>query len=190
MVWRGKNFTSRGVFTILLGGVFAKGANRTGMKKKLVLLLVIIITAVTIFAGCGGAQEIKRPKPEEGKITVEVTGSCEAVLNGDTLTVSGQTNLMDGTNGIISVLNANGITLEQQKITKNGDNLTWDFKVTEEWPEVVYGFITFDTQKSDGQPSEVKEAYGSKFQNLTGKDTIWDQKGVIVIFKSDEITVK
>ncbi|WP_147554014.1 hypothetical protein [Christensenella timonensis] len=158
------------------------------MKKKLILLLAVTMVAAFIFSGCNGAQEIKRPEPDG--TTTEATGSCQAVLNGDTLTVSGETNLMDGTNGIISVLNANGITLEQQKITKNGDNLTWDFKVVDEWPEVVYGFITFDTQKADGQPDEVKKAYGNKFQNLTGKHTIWDQKGVIAVFQSEEVKVK
>ncbi len=158
------------------------------MKKKLVLLLMVTIAAALIFTGCNGAQEIKRPAADG--TTTEATGSCKAVLNGDTLTVSGETNLMDGTNGIISVLNANGIMIEQQKITKNGDNLTWDFKKTDEWPEVVYGFITFDTQKSDGQPDAVKNAYGNKFQNLTGEHTIWDQKGVIVVFQSDEVKVK
>ena len=158
------------------------------MKKKLILLLVTIIAVVTVFTGCGGPQEIKRPEPDG--TTVEVTGSCEARLDGDKLIVTGETNLMDGTNGIASVLNANGITLEQQKFKKEGETLTFEFPVKSEWPEVVYAFISFDTQKSDGQSDEVKKAYGKQFQNLTGKNTIWNSQGVIAIFHSEEVKVK
>ena len=47
----------------------------------------------------------------------------------------------------------------------------------------------FDTSKSDGQPDEVKEAYGKKFQNLTGDDLIWDQNGIIVVFQSEAVEI-
>ena len=160
------------------------------MKKKLILLLALVMTATVIFAGCGGAQEIKRPEPEEGAATFEATGSCTAKLEGDKLIVTGETNLMDGTNGVASVLNANGITVEQKKFSKQGDNLSFEFTVTDEWPEVVYAFISFDTQKSDAQPEAVQKTYGKKFQNILGADTIWDQQGVIVVFQSDEIKIK
>lgn len=158
------------------------------MKKKLTVLLVIVLAAVTVFTGCGGAQEIKRPAPTGD--TFEVTGSCKAELQGDTLVVTGETNLMDGTNGVISVLNSNGTRIEQQKITKQGDNLKAEFTVGSDWPEKVYGFIMFDTQKSDGQPAEVTKVYGKKFENLTGPDTIWDQHGVIAIFQSEAVKIK
>ncbi len=118
-----------------------------------------------------------------------MTGSCTAELVDGKLVVSGETNLMDGTNGIISVLNSDGTRIEQQKVTKEGDNLKAEFTVGEDWPDKVYGFLMFDTSKSDGQPDEVKEAYGKKFQNLTGDDLIWDQNGIIVVFQSEAVEI-
>lgn len=158
------------------------------MKKKLIVLLVIVVAAVTFFTGCGGAQEIK--KPESVGETFDVTGSCKAELNGDTLVVTGETNLMNGTNGVISVLNSNGTRIDQKKVTKQGDELKAEFKVTADWPEKVYGYVLFDTQKSDGQPAEVTKVYGNKFQNLIGKNVIWDQHGVIAIFQSEVVKTK
>ncbi|MEG1859427.1 MAG: hypothetical protein RR193_03705 [Christensenellaceae bacterium] len=160
------------------------------MRKKLIILLAVVLAVGTLLAGCGGAPAIKRPPMASDAVAFEVTGSCTAVLKGDILTVSGKTNLMDGTNGIISVLNSNGTIVESVKITKKGDNLKHDFVVAENWPDIVYGFVSFDTQKSDGQPTEVKDAYGKKFENLTGKDVIWDAKGVIAVFKSEEVKVR
>ncbi|MEF9988091.1 MAG: hypothetical protein RR632_02455 [Christensenella sp.] len=158
------------------------------MKKKLIALFITVIAAVTIFTGCGGAQDIK--KPEATGTMVKITGSCKAELKGSTLTISGTSDIMDGTNGIISVLNSNGTRVAQQKITKQGDNLKAEFAVTEDWPQTVYGYIMFDTQKSDGQPAEVKKVYGDKFQNLEGEDIIWDKAGVIVIFGSEAVKIK
>ncbi len=158
------------------------------MKKKLIVLLVIVLAAVTVFAGCGGVQEIKKPVADGA--VFDVTGLCKAELQGDKLVVTGETNLMDGTNGVISVLNSNGTRIDQQKITKQGDNLKAEFQVNEDWPETVFGYVMFDTQKSDGQPAEVTKVYGNKFQNLKGKDVIWDQHGVIAIFQSEAVTIK
>ncbi len=160
------------------------------MKKKLILLLVIVLVTVTVFAGCGGAVEIKRPEPDKDIPVFNVTGSCKAELNGNVLTVSGQTNLMDGTNGIIGVYSSDGTRVDQKKFTKQGDNLTAEFEVKVDWPETVYGNIMFDTQKSDGQPDEVKKTYGKHFQNLDGEGIIWDKNGNIVIFQSEAVTIK
>lgn len=158
------------------------------MKKKLIILLVVVLAAAIIFTGCGGAQEIKKPEPV-GTV-FEVTGTCEAKIEGDKLVVFGETNMMDGTNGIIGVLNSDGTRIEEQKVTKQGDNLRAEFLIEGDWPEIVYGYIMFDTQKSSGQPQEVKNAYGSKFENLSGENVIWNQQGVIAIFQSEKVEVK
>lgn len=103
--------------------------------------------------------------------------------------VEGSCNLMDGTNGIVSILNANGATIDKQKFTKEGDDLTFEFNVENSWPQTVYGFISFDTQQCDRQPDEVTEAYGKRFQNLEGPNIIWDAKGVIAVFQSQAIDI-
>ncbi len=157
--------------------------------KKIVLTVVAVLTVALVLAGCGGTTEIKKPLPVEGAQTFKVEGSCQATMNGDVLTVSGTANLMDGTNGTISVLNSNGTRVEQVKFTKQGDSISHDFTMTDEWQGVVYGFISFDTQKADKQPQEVIDAYGNKFQNLVGSEenVIWNLNGVIAIFQSEAV---
>ena len=160
--------------------------------KKALLVTMILLFVVMAFAGCGGTVEIKKPAPDEGATMFEVEGNCEAVLNGDILTVSGTTNLMDGTNGTISVLNSDGMVAEEVKFTKDGDQISHDFTVSNDWNDIVYGFITFDTQQADKQPDAVTEVYGKNFENLEGpaECVIWDLKGVIAVFQSEEITIK
>ena len=157
------------------------------MKKKLTILFALAFAAAVFMTGCAGAAEIKKPTPD-GTV-FDVTGSCAAELNDGVLKVTGQTNLMDGTNGIIGVMNSDGTRVDQIKVTKQGDNLQAQFTVNSSWPKTVYAYIMFDTSKSDGQPDAVKAAYGKSFQNLEGDNVIWDQKGNIAIFQSEAITI-
>ncbi len=161
------------------------------MMKKIAVMGAIVLVCALVLAGCGGSAEIAKPAMKEGATPFTAEGSCEAALNGSVLTVSGTSNLMDGTNGIISVLSADGTTVADNKFTKSGDAISHDFAIDEDWPEVVYGFISFDTQQADSQPKEVTEVYGKKFENIEGdsKNVIWDMKGVIVVFQSEAITI-
>ncbi len=169
---------------------FCERGKHIKMKKKLALLLVLVVAVVAVLMGCGGPAQIEKPKPDEGATVFDVTGSCKAELNGDTLIVSGETNLMDGTNGVIAVFNSDGTKAADQKFTKQGNEIKAEFKVGSDWSDVVYGNIMFDNQKSDGQPDAVKEAYGKHFQNLTGNAIIWDKNGNIVVFQSEEVKIK
>ncbi len=160
-------------------------------KNKIIVTIVLIVVLASVLAGCGGnVTQIARPKVEEGAQMFEVTGSCKAVLNGSVLTVSGETNLMDGTNGVISVMGSGGALLDSVKLQKQGNNLTADFAVQADWPETVYGFLTFDTQKADTQLKEVREVYGNKFENLSGPNVVWNQKGCVATFQSEPVKVK
>lgn len=160
--------------------------------KKTFGIIIVVMMCVVLLSGCGGTPALNRPQPAEGAKTFAVEGGCEAVLNGNTLTVSGTTNLMDGTNGVITVLNSNGTRAAQEKFTKQGDSISHDFVVGEEWGDVVYGFIAFDTQNADKQPAEVTDVYGKKFENLTGSEEniIWNTKGIIAIFQSEAVTIR
>ncbi len=160
------------------------------MKRKVFLTIVIIIAAAIIFCGCGGPAAIVKPNPAGALFKVE--GSCSAELSEDktVLEVYGTTNLMDGTNGVISVIDPNGTTIEKVNVQKQGDNLKHTFNVAPSWPKDVYAFVTFDTQQGDQQSSVVKETYGVKFENLEGEDIIWNQKGVIACFQSELVAIK
>lgn len=142
-------------------------------------------------AACSRTNSIQKPAMSEGAHAFEVTGMCRAELinGGETLLVRGECNLMNGTNGVVSVLNADGSTITEKNFTKESSEIAYEFDVGRDWPEMVYGFISFDTSHGDRQPAEVTDAYGKKFQNLTGEDIIWDLKGVIAVFQSDPVTI-
>ena len=159
--------------------------------KKISIVIIMCIVLPLVLAGCGGTPQITRPQPAEGAETFEIEGECEAELSGDVLKVSGSSNLMDGTNGIISVLNSDGTTAAKQKFTKEGDSVSHEFAVEDEWEGVVYGFITFDTENADKQPKEVTEVYGKKFENFTGdsSEVMWNAKGVMAVFRSEPVEI-
>lgn len=160
------------------------------MKLRIIGLAVCMILLLS-GCSCSGTRDIAKPAPAEGAEPVEVEGSCSAQLinGGSVLAVTGTCSLMDGTNGIVSVLSAEGRQLDAHKFTKEGPELGWDFEVKRDWPDIVYGFISFDTQNCDSQPKEVTEAYGKRFQNLEGEDVIWDMKGVIAVFQSEPVNI-
>lgn len=164
------------------------------LVKKIagVLLALLAACALTACSCNGGVAQIAKPGMSEGAEAFEVKGSCGAELvdGGQALQVNGTCNLMNGTNGVVSILGADGVTLERKKFTKESDDLAFEFEVQSDWPEIVYGFISFDTQQSDSQPREVTDVYGNRFQNLEGDDVIWDLKGVIAVFQSEPVEIK
>lgn len=157
------------------------------MKKTFVV--VIVGLAILCLCACSRSPNLVKPAPAEGATPVEVEGSCEATLQGTTLEIDGSCNLMNGTNGIIRILSADGSRLAEQKFTKESDDISYSFEVGKDWPEIVYGFISFDTQDAESQPKEVLDAYGKRFENLEGENVIWDLKGVIAVFQSEAVEI-
>lgn len=161
------------------------------MKRKITAVALLCAILIMLLAGCG-AGPINRPTMKPGAVAFEVTGNCKAELNGNTLTVSGTSNLADGTLATISVYSVNGIQIELVPVTKSGDNLKHDFTVTDKWPDEVYGFLTFDVYQAGTQPQGILQQYGNQFENLQGsKDNItWDTHGVAAVFQSDPVKVR
>ncbi|HBU13345.1 MAG TPA: hypothetical protein DEB31_11710 [Clostridiales bacterium] len=160
------------------------------MKKKMTVLLASVLLAVFVFAGCGGVAEIRKPAPSEGAAMFTVEGSCEAAVGAGVITVSGTANLMSGTNGVIALMGADGEDLGKVDfVMQAGEAITHEFAVDEGWPQHVYAFITFDTDQAKGQPREVTDVYGKKFENLEGEDVIWDLQGCIVSFMSGMVEI-
>lgn len=146
--------------------------------------------AVMLLAGCGSSQ-ITRPSMKAGAAAFAVTGSCQADLNGNVLTVSGSSNLSDGILATISVYGGNGKMVEIVNVAKSGDNLSHEFTVSDSWPDEVYGFITFDTYQAGAQPQPIQDLYGSKFENLQGKNVVWDNMhGCAAVFGSELVQVR
>ncbi len=161
------------------------------MKRKTIAVAIIMAMIIITLTGCfGGGAELKRPEMSEGATSYEITGSCQAALSGDILTVSGECDIADGTYGTISVYSINGEELDSVVIVKTGDNLTHDFTVQDEWSDQVYGFITFDTVQAGTQPDAILAMYGKEFENITGENVVWDSHGIAVVFQSELVDVR
>ena len=161
------------------------------MKRKTIAVAVLTAMIIILLTGCfGGGAKLDRPTMSPGAASYEITGSCEAALSGNVLTVGGQCDIADGTYGTISVYATNGEEVEKVVVVKTGDNLTYDFTVQENWTDQVYGFITFDTKQAGDQPEAILAMYGKKFENISGANVVWDSNGVAVVFQSELITVR
>lgn len=163
------------------------------MKKKIAIVALLTILMISILTGCscGGQMTVNKPVPEEGAQTYEISGQCTATLNDGVLKVSGSSDIADNTNGTLSVFSSSGEELAMVDVVQvNGQELSYDFEVEDDWPDKVYGFLTFDTMQSKKQPKEVVKLYGKNFANIYGKHVIWDVNGCAAVFQSEMVTVR
>ncbi len=156
------------------------------------VVAAILITTV-LLAGCGGGGTLKKPEMKEGAVAVEVTGSCDIKMENGVITVSGETNVLNGSILYISVEAQNGMTLDSVKITKqNDDPISHDFAISDDKysdsVKTITGHITFAPRLYGTHADIVYETYGTKFENITsGDNLIWDTSGNIVVFASETI---
>jgi hypothetical protein len=162
---------------------------------KVGVVAVCLIAFVMVLTGCG-AVSIEKPKIVAGAQMIEITGSCEIAVSGNTITVSGETNIMDGALLDISVVGQDGIVRQHEKITKNGDSFSVDFTMTDEIYDdsvkSVVGYMTFAPKYYGSQPDEVYQAYGDEFGLIDAGDGnyTWDSNGIIVMFASEMVPLE
>lgn len=155
-------------------------------RMKGLVLAVLLAVSITVLSACGSTA-LTKPTPSEGQQTVEVTGECQISRSGDTITVSGTTNLLDGSIVQVSLDSFNGDVLAAQKYTVSGESISVDFPVDAKWTGAVYGHITCTPKKYGDQPQNVYEQYGSRFENMTGADVLWNVDGNAAVFQSEKI---
>lgn len=160
----------------------------TAVAAALMLLMAL--------AGCGGGGTVKPPAMKEGATPVTVSGSCELTIDGDTITVSGETDILPGSLVCVSVESQSGMTLDSAVIPVEGKKISQQFKITEdkydEGVVSVIGHITFSPRLYGTQSTAVYEKYGTKFENIKpdGKNVLWDSNGNIVVFASEPVKLK
>lgn len=155
------------------------------LNFKIFLVLFVVIIAAS-FSACS-SPVLSRPLPSPGVTTIKINGSCDISINNNVVTVSGQTDIMDGAILQIAVLGQNGMTLDSVIITKSGDQISHDFTITDKYKGVtaVTGFITCMPKLYGNQPDAVYKAYGNKFENVDAAQ--WNAEGNIIIFQSKTI---
>ena len=151
---------------------------------------------VMALAGCGGGGTVKPPAMKEGAVAVTVSGSCGLTIDGDTITVSGETDILPGSLVCVSVESQSGMTLDSAVVAVEGKKISREFKITEdkydEGVVSVIGHITFSPRLYGTQSTAVYEKYGTKFENIKpdGKNVLWDYNGNIVVFASEQVKLK
>ena len=164
------------------------------VKYKSFAVIVCIGVLVIMLAGCGSVS-LPRPEALEGAPTFEVTGSCDISIDGDVITVSGETDIMDGALIDISVVGQDGMVIEHEKITKSGDTMSHEFVITDELysgVDSVVGYITFAPKTFGNQLDAVYETYGDDFEYIDAGEGnyIWDKNGIIVLFASEMVQLE
>ena len=165
------------------------------MLKKYSKIFAVISTVILLtmaLAGCGGGRTLQKPAMQEGAVAVEVTGSCDIKLENGVITVSGETNLMNGAIVYISVEAQNGITLDSRKSIVGGESISEDFVVSgdkyDDSVKTITGHITCAPRLYGNQNPDILNVYGSKFENIQSEgNLIWDSTGCFVVFGSKTI---
>ncbi len=167
------------------------------MQKKRFKIIVAIMMALVftaLAAGCA-APVVTKPQMTANATAVKVDGSCQIEVNGDTVTVKGETNIMDGAMLHVSVLSQDGMIVDFVKMTKQGDAISHDFKITKEkYDDTVKsltGYISCAPSLYGAQPPAVLAAYGEKFENVEAPegDLVWNSNGVVIVFGSDSVNL-
>jgi hypothetical protein len=163
------------------------------MHKKSFIIFVAVCTAILslLLSGCGAAA-IARPTPDPGAQLVKITGSCDITVNGNVITVSGTTNIMDGAMIYISVLGQNGMTLDKATIKKSGDQISQNFTMDDKYEKInaITGFITC-APRLYGTQDDLYKTYGNKFENIDAPNDNyqWDNEGKVIIFQSKQLII-
>jgi len=154
-----------------------------------ILMAMMVIGLAASAAGCG-APVLVRPSRSPDAQTVKITGSCEISVLNNTVTVSGENNIMNGALIQIAVVGQDGLTLDSAIIKKSSDQISHSFGITDKYNGVksIIGFITCAPSHYGTQPDEVYKSYGHKFENIDAAEEnyIWDGAGNIIIFRSKE----
>ncbi len=160
------------------------------LKTIIIVLCLVMVTAV--LSGCGGAP-LEKPERLADVPTYDITGNCELELNEDVITVSGETDFMDGALLHISVHDQAGNELDSVNIIKNGDKVSQKFQVTQNKYDdsilYVIGYITCAPTYYGDQTESVFANYGEEFEyvNAPEGNLIWSNDGNMVLFNSDMV---
>lgn len=159
---------------------------------KIIVMVLCLAAAAALFSGCGSVQ-LAKPTPRGGVASFSITGSCDISIEGNVLTVSGETNIMDGAFINVSVMGQNGMTVDSVNIVKSGDSISQKFEISDKYKDIVKikGYITCAPTQYGKHPDEVYNSYGEQFEYITAStdNYIWGKDGIVVLFDSEMIDV-
>lgn len=159
---------------------------------KIVVVVLLLASTLAILSGCGSAQ-LAKPTPQGGVASFKVTGSCDISISKDTVTVSGETDIMDGAYINISVVAQDGMTIDTVNLVKSGNKISQTFTMGDKYKDAgrIKGYISCAPTLYGKQTDAVFSSYGKKFEYIIAdKDNyLWQSDGIIILFGSDMIDV-
>lgn len=165
------------------------------MKRfvKYVVLAVLVLAVLVGACACSKNNGVTRPEPAEGAKTYEVTGEVTIKkLDEQTLRVYCETNIMKETILVFSIDSYEGEQLEKKVLTMpelaDGKCIYADFNIDPKWEGPITAAVSVTPSEDGKQVDAVKEAYGSKLENVMGEDVLFNSKGNIICFQSDKFT--
>jgi hypothetical protein len=164
-----------------------------GMKRilKTILTAAVLVAALTALTACsGGSSELAKATPIAGKDVKTITGSVTLSKTDDNmLKVDCTTDIMNGAKLRISIDSYEGTMLAYQDIEKTGDTFSATFGIQQDWASSapIYANVVCMPKSYGKQPSEVREAYGDKFENIDGDIIIWNDEGNSIVITSEPI---
>ncbi|MBQ4289271.1 MAG: hypothetical protein II749_04895 [Clostridia bacterium] len=155
------------------------------MKK--IVITVVCLALLFGLCACSSNKPVSRHLPEEGATTYEVTGTLQVENADDKITVIFENDLITGTVTEVAVYAYDGEKLYSENYSITGKTVKMEIEKKAEWKgKKVYVSVTA-SPSTGRQPSEVRDAYGRLFQNVTGSNLIWDRTENIIFFQSEEI---
>ena len=163
------------------------------MKRIFKYIALVVLTLALVVSACAcGSASVTKPQPSDGAQTCEIKGSVAIEkLNDTTIRVNCEANLETGTVLAISIDSYNGEELSKQVFSKGeGDKFYADFTIDSKWQKQkpIYGSLTISPNEEGDQPDAVKDVYGSRFENVTGDNVLFNANGNFVCIMSEEFS--
>ncbi|MGI6664746.1 MAG: hypothetical protein ACOX3W_04970 [Christensenellaceae bacterium] len=157
-------------------------------KQKKITIISLLLVVLLLVSACGGNATLVQVQPDEGVERIVLTGTCTATVENGEILVSLDTNLMEGTIVQFSIDDYDGTQLAAKLLSVSGAHIYTTFPIEADWEGTLYANVVASTNVAK-QPSEVTEAYGRFFQNVTGEPVIWDQTDNIYVAQSGKIVL-
>ncbi len=157
------------------------------MKRPFIrITAVVLMVAAVLMIACScaaGDRTIAKQAPDSDT-QYTITGELSVTQASGKILVELTTDIMDGCTGRVCVDKFDGTSLFSKKATVSGGKLTYSVDVDGSWEGPVCVSVVFSPD--DNKNSEIRAAYGKKFQNIVGEDQflVWNTRKNFLVFQS------
>lgn len=154
---------------------------------KIIVTALMMLAMTAVLASCAGKTNIiAQPVPDSGAQIYEITGSCTVErIDEKNVKVHCSANIMDGAVVAVCLDTYSGENIAKKVYTKESENFYAEFTINSNTKGPIYASLVCMPSTHGKQPTEIKNAYGAQFQNITGDCIVWNTEGNCVVIMSD-----